>query len=122
MTNKNTKSECEQQLIESVRDIARRINGSDWANGETGEDALNIDGEPMNAMDYLQDALDFQFILSSDKKTLLGVRILVAFGGPNVWIDTLVGEVQGYWSSDRAVAYFGDNQELNEALETIFYC
>lgn len=50
---------------------------------------------------------------------LVGVRVLVAFGGPNIYIDTFDGVVKGYWGStqsyplhynviDTINEYFGD--------------
>lgn len=30
-----------------------------------------------------------------------GVRLLVAYGGPNIWVDTVNGEVRGYWGGDE---------------------
>lgn len=35
---------------------------------------------------------------------LMGVRVMVACGGPNIWIDSFLEEVHGYWGSDEAVA------------------
>lgn len=31
---------------------------------------------------------------------LLGVRIMVAYGGPNIWVDTVEGYVHGYWGGE----------------------
>ena len=78
-------------------------------------DELNDDGEPMNAFDYLQDALDIEYVVTGSGK-YLGARILVAFGGPNIWIDTRRGMVDGYHWSDRASASFTDNIGLDDAL------
>lgn len=33
---------------------------------------------------------------------LIGVRVLVAFGGPNIYIDTLEGVVRGYWGGTQS--------------------
>lgn len=32
---------------------------------------------------------------------LIGVRVLVAFGGPNIYIDTFDGVVRGYWGGTQ---------------------
>ena len=42
--------------------------------------------EGCNALDYLEDVLDINYYVDQ-KKEYLGARILVAFGGPNIWID-----------------------------------
>lgn len=85
------------------------------------DDALNYDGEPMNAYDYLQDALDIEYIVNG-KGEYLGARVLVAFGGPNIWVNTRTGTVEGAWWSDRAEASFTDNIGLDDALSELWAC
>lgn len=68
-------------------------------------------GEPtdtasMSGFMYLNDVLDIQYTVSSDLKTMLGARLLVSYGGPNIWIDTMRGEVEGFWGSETATAKF----------------
>lgn len=68
-------------------------------------------GEPTQTTDmcgftYLNDVLDIQYTVSSDLKTMLGARLLVSYGGPNIWIDTMRGEVEGFWGSETATAKF----------------
>jgi hypothetical protein len=84
-------------------------------------DQTNDDGEPMSAYDYLNDALDIEYIISS-KGEYLGARVLVAFGGPNIWIDTRRGIVDGAWWGDRAYAKFDDNIGLNDAIGELWSC
>ena len=36
---------------------------------------------------------------------LMGVRIMVACGGPNICVDTYEKAVHGYWGGDEAIAY-----------------
>jgi len=84
-------------------------------------DEVNADDQPMSAFDYLQDALDIEWILNS-KKEFLGARVLVAFGGPNIWVNTRIGQVEGYWWGDSYHMSFTDNIGLNDALEELFNC
>ncbi len=65
--------------------------------------------EMMDGWQYLQDALDINYLVSSDLKVMQGARILVAFGGPNIWIDTAKGLVEGYWGGDSATASFHED-------------
>ncbi len=83
---------------------------------------LNYDDEPMTAFDYLQDALDIEYIVASDRKTYLGARVLVAFGGPNIWINTRTKIVEGHWWGDSYTEAYTDNIGLDEALEELFNC
>ena len=74
-----------------------------------------------SAFDYLQDALDIEYIVNS-KGEYLGARILVAFGGPNIWVDTRRSIVDGAWWADHATARFTDNLGLDEALSELWAC
>lgn len=107
-------------LNDQVMHIVQTLN-----EGFEGYLEENEDGETQTAFDYLQDALDFNWILNSDR-TLKGARILVAFGGPNIWIDTNKGIVEGYWWGDNFTSEYDTNSEfardLDEALETVFNC
>lgn len=51
-----------------------------------------------SALDYLSDVLDIQYLVNSDR-TYRSARILIAFGGPNAWIDTRTGQLEVAWWS-----------------------
>ena len=75
-----------------------------------------------NAFDYLSDALDINYIVNRDK-TYKGARILVAFGGPNIWIDTITEKVEGYWGGETIIKhYYNDLLYLDDACEELFNC
>lgn len=102
-------------LKAQVQHIAEEIS-----KGFTDED-LNHDGEPMSAMDYLQDCLDIEYIVSRDG-SYLGARVLVAFGGPNIWINTRTKTVEGYWWGESSFEGFSDSMGLDESLEELWEC
>mgnify|MGYP006284150447 CR=1 FL=1 len=104
----------QEMLQKHVNSIAKTLS-------EGFGDELNNDDEPMSAFDYLQDALDINWILNNDR-TYRGARVLVAFGGPNIWVDTNTGLVEGYWWGDYAKASFDDNIGLDDALSELFNC
>ena len=83
--------------------------------------AKDITGEKYTAHEYLEDVYDIQWIINQDK-TYRGARVLVAFGGPNIWINTQSNEVEGYWWLDKAFATFTDNMGLNDYLEELYSC
>jgi len=101
-------------LQDHVNTIARRISEADFDR--------NDDGDECSAFDYLQDALDIEYIVASDRKTLLGARVLVAFGGPNIWVNTRTNTVEGHWWGESASATFEDSIGLQDALEELFNC
>jgi hypothetical protein len=102
-------------LQQHVNEIARRLSeGFDSAD-------LTDDGEEMTAFDYLEGALDIEYIVNG-KGEYLGARVLVAFGGPNIWVNTRTGVVEGAWWADRADASFTDNIGLDYALSELWAC
>jgi len=78
------------------------------------------DGEP-SAYEYLQDALDIQYLVTS-KGEYIGARVLVAFGGPNIWINTFNQTVEGHWWNDSHTTNYVDNLGLDDALEDLWAC
>ena len=59
------------------------------------------DLEQLGMHDYMEDILDIDYIVNY-RKEYKACRILVAFGGPNIYIDTFKGCVDLYWWTDRA--------------------
>ena len=90
-------------------------------NGFDGFMQENEYGEVQTAYDYLQDVLDIQYIVNG-KGEYLGARVLVAFGGPNIWVDTQRGIVEGFWWGDYAKASFTDGMDLDDALSELWAC
>lgn len=108
-----------KDLLNHVQSIADNLTNPPWDEWNEGRDIDN-EGE-FSAFDYLQDALDIEYIVNS-KGEYLGARVLVAFGGPNIWINTRTKTIEGYWWNDKAFASFDDNLGLDEALEELWNC
>jgi len=104
------------EVQEHVNSIANNLTS-----GNYDFDAEHSDHDEPCAADYLTDVLDIEYIVSGDR-TYLGARILVAFGGPNIWINTRTGTVDGYWWCDEGHATFNDTLELDEYLEELWNC
>lgn len=64
----------------------------------------NDDGEEITLFDYTSDVLDIEYTLSSTKQ-LIGVKLWITLGGPNIYIDTRAGEIVGHWGADSARAW-----------------
>lgn len=80
------------------------------------------DGVRVSGFDYLSDVLDINWILNNDL-TYKGAKVLVAFGGPNIWINTEMQQVEGYWWMDKCIIpYNRDEIGLDEALEELYNC
>ena len=113
-------------LKEDVERIVSTIeNGLSYEDAGQEEEAQERGLEvtdPIDGMDYLADALDIQYIVDSNKE-YLGARVLVAFGGPNIWIDTLNNRVEGAWWSDKATVYYNhDLMGIDDALRELWEC
>lgn len=105
----------DKKLQESVNRIADTLtHGFD-------EDELNVDDEPMTAMDYIFTALEIEYIVSS-KREYLGARILVTFGGPSIWINTRNSMVEGQWGQDSAKCGYTDSIGLDDACQELYEC
>lgn len=57
--------------------------------------------ETCGMYDYMDDILDIDYVVNF-RKEYKACRVLVAYGGPNIYIDTLSGAVELYWWSDHA--------------------
>ena len=88
---------------------------------EIEEDELNWDGEAYTAYDYIGDALDVEYVVGSDG-SFRGARLLVCFGGPNVWVDTKTDMVEGYWRDTSYSESYSDNIGLHAACEDLWEC
>lgn len=57
--------------------------------------------DSLSMYDYFDDFLDIDYI-TNYRKEYKACRVLVAYGGPNIYIDTYSGSVELYWWADRA--------------------
>lgn len=78
--------------------------------------------EEYNIGVYLERCLDFKFIINSDF-TYHGVEVVVAFGGPSVWINTSEERIYIAWWNQSAKAHLSSG--ICEAIDDYFnelYC
>ena len=79
--------------------------------------------EALSLYDYFDDVFDIEYRFGSDRQ-LRSVKLLVAYGGPNIYIDTASCTVELYWWGDRA-SYPIDRDvcgEIDNIFEEIFNC
>ena len=88
--------------------------------GLVEEIAQRITNGKQDAGTFMEDALDIQYIINQDK-TYRGARILVAFGGPNIWVNTQDGTVDGYWGTDKVHWHYTDNIGLDDYLSGLYH-
>ena len=88
-----------------------------------GEAIFEGDIEVADIGDYFDDFYDIDYVIGGDKH-YKACRVLVAFGGPNIYIDTWKKEVQLFWWSDAAIADIPDDLcvAIDDFFETIYNC
>ena len=104
MTAKRKEETCEAQLRRNCKSIAMDIT-----NGK--EDASK----------WMEGVYDIRYIVDHEKK-YLGAMLLVAGGGPTIWVNTWTKEVEGSWAGDRCTHYFQDNIGLDDYNEEMYNC
>ena len=104
-----------QHIVDTIEN-GYKSEGPDYYDGQYEE------GDIISGFDYLTDALDIEYIVSSTKE-YLGARVLVSFGGPNIWINTRTKQVEGYWWGDSCIMPYGnDEMDIDGALRELYNC
>ena len=100
---------------------------------EEGEEGYIIEGEFVSIDDMEQlslwnyfsddDIYDIKYTIDGNKE-YCGVRLMVACGGPNVYINTISGDVELYWWGDDAKASMSSDliREIDTIWEEYYNC
>lgn len=113
-----TETETTLTRLESqVKDIADTITSGEY---EMDKDEIEEHGG-CTAYHYLQNLADIEYTLNADK-TFKGASILVAFGGPNIYINTIEKRVEGYYELDKAFYNYEDNLGIEDFCHELYYC
>ena len=100
---------CEEQLRSMCKNIA---------DGITEGKAKYLNPEYEGTM---EDIYDIEWITHNDH-SYKAARLLVAGGGPNIWVNLQTNTVDGYWGCDEVNHGFIDNIGLNDYLEEMHDC
>lgn len=118
MTENKTTAERNEEHRQYLLDIAHQIRAI--ANGELysldgewvteGEMVSLIEAgkheedefEQVSIYDYLSDVLDATYYTTGRGGEYKGVRLLLAWGGPNVYLDTYFRTLELYWWTESA--------------------
>ena len=95
---------CEEQLRKICKDIAEGITEGKSAN---------------HWFDDGNDLYDIEWITHQDH-SYKAARILVAGGGPSIWVNLLGNTVDGYWWGDHCKVPFTDNIGLDDYLSELY--
>ena len=105
---------CEEQLRRMCKDIADSIT-----NPKVYDTADSWIDNAQNS--FMEGVYDIEWITHQDK-TYKAARLLVAGGGPNIWVNLQTNTVDGYWGTDKCSWGFVDNIGLDEYLEELHAC
>ena len=95
------KNDCKQQLRDQCKHIAETIS------------------TPLEDVhEWMNDVYDIEWITFNDHK-YKAARLMVAGGGPNIWVNTQDGTVDGYWGTDKVHWGYVDNIGLDDYLEEL---
>ena len=105
-----------EQLRRMCKDIANSISEpQEITDEETGEKRTETAG------DWMEGTYDIRYYVDSQKR-YLGAEIMVAGGGPTIWVNTYTKEVEGYWGGDKVLEPFIDNLDLDDYCEELYGC
>jgi len=71
-----------------------------------------------DAHEFMNHVYNIEWITHQDH-TYKAARLLVAGGGPNIWVNLQTNTVDGYWGSDNRSWSFQDNIGLDDYLREI---
>jgi len=119
MTALKKKSEtCEGKLRRMCKNIADGITNPVTSNDEQEDGSVEQHG---GASEWMEGVYDIEWITFNDH-SYKAARLLVAGGGPNIWVNLQDKNVEGYWGCDRVIEPFIDNLQLDEYLEELHAC
>ena len=110
---KKKKSEtCGEQLRRMCKNIANDIT-----------DGLKIDytSGQGTVSEWMEGVYDIRYLVDREKR-YMGCELMVAGGGPTIWVNPWTKEVEGYWGSDKVVEPFIDNIGLDDYNEEMYGC
>ena len=81
------------------------------------EDISNGDGT--SASEFMDTTYDIRYIVDREKR-YYSAELMVAGGGPTIWVSLNEMEVQGYWGGDRVNVPFSDNLGLDDYCEEMY--
>ena len=119
MTAIRKKSEtCNEQLERMCKNIAKEITSGKT---ERLSDYNNKCEVFLEAGRFMEDVYDIEWITHNDH-SYKAARLMVAGGGPNIWVNLQTNTVDGYWGCDKVEHGFIDNIGLNDYLEELHGC
>ena len=109
---------CHDQLVRMCKEIAEGISNAVISNDEQEDGSVEHHG---GASEWMEGVYDIRYIVDREKR-YLGAELLVAGGGPTVWVNLDTKYVEGYWGGDQVTEPFTDNLGLDDYCEEMYGC
>ena len=106
---------CGEQLRRMCKDIAQDITDAKQ------QDYVDQPRKEITASEWMEHVYDIRYIVDREKR-YMGAELMVAGGGPTIWVNLYTKEVEGYWGTDRVQWAFQDNLGLDEYCEEMYGC
>jgi len=112
--SKNRKGETSgEQLRRMCKDIAQDITDAKQ------QDYIDQPRKEITASEWMEGTYDIRYYVDREKR-FMGAEIMVAGGGPTIWVNTYTKEVEGYWGGDRVTVPFRDSLDLDGYCEEMY--
>ena len=95
---------CNEKLERMVKNIA--------------EDITDENNTMKQLESFMDGVYNIEWITHQDH-TYKAARLLVAGGGPNIWVNLQTNTVDGYWGADKRSYGFVDNIGLDDYLQEL---
>ena len=105
---------CGEQLRRMCKSIA-----DDISNPRMRRDEETGKPREETASDWMEGVYDIRYIVDREKR-YYSAELMVAGGGPTIWVNLNTKEVEGYWGSDRVTEPFIDNLDLDGYCEEMY--
>ena len=109
---------CEEQLVRMCKSIAVSITNPVISNDEQEDGSVEQHG---GASEWMEDVYDIRYIVDREKR-YYSAELMVAGGGPTIWVNLNTGYVEGFWGRDKVEEPFTDNLGLDDYCEDMYGC
>ena len=110
---------CGEQLRRMCKRIADDITEKAITRYNGWETDHDEDDEGTLASRFMEHVYDIRYIVDREKR-YYSAELLVAGGGPTIWVNLNTKEVEGYWGCDRVNEPFIDNIGLDDYCQEMY--
>lgn len=115
-TDKDLERNC-QYIADQLRDPTEWRK--EYLQDHKDEEGDDYGMDNIGGQEWLEDVLDIRYIVGQNGELISG-QVLVAMGGPTIWVNFDENYVRGYWGGDEVSIPFTDNIGVEDALEGLY--